>query len=103
MKMTQSTNKIIMVRPSAFGYNPETAENNTYQQRPDGDDELTIAAQAVVEFDNFVKTLQEAGVDVIVIQDSVDPPKPDAVFPNNWVSFHEDNVLISYPMFSPKR
>lgn len=103
MKMTQSTNKIMMVRPSAFGYNAETAENNTYQQRPDGDDELTIAAQAVVEFDNFVKALQEAGVDVIVIQDSVDPPKPDAVFPNNWVSFHEDNVLISYPMFSPKR
>ena len=91
-----------MVRPANFGFNPETAENNFYQQKDDRDSiEINRIAQS--EFDGFVSLLQEKGVDVLVVEDTALPKKTDAVFPNNWFSSHQDGKLVLYPMFSPNR
>lgn len=98
----QTTSHIIMVRPAAFGYNVETAANNTFQHSPkEGQDETRDAA--IDEFDNFVSILRKEGVEVNVIQDTRFPVKPDAIFPNNWISFHEDGTVVTYPMYSPLR
>ena len=92
-----------MVRPSNFGFNAETAENNAFQSR----DQLLSGAEmrknALIEFDRFVAKLRDAGVDVIVADDTAAPVKPDAVFPNNWVTFHQEGHIITYPMFAPTR
>jgi len=99
----QTTRHILMVRPANFAFNEETAANNAFQSR---DQRLTpdeMSRNAIQEFDGFVQKLRDAGVDVIVAQDSAQPVKPDAVFPNNWVSFHEDGTIITYPMFAPTR
>ncbi|MCL6259115.1 arginine deiminase-related protein [Aquiflexum sp. TKW24L] len=100
--INQTTSKILMVRPANFGFNPETAENNFYQQKDDRDlaEIRTIARR---EFDGFVSLLQEKGVDVLIIEDTDLPKKTDAVFPNNWFSTHDDGKLVLYPMFSPNR
>lgn len=102
IKPQQTTQHLLMVRPTYFGYNPETAENNTFQTQ---DNTLTtpqIREKAVEEFDEFVALLRAAGVDVMVIDDP--PPKAtDAVFPNNWISFHDNGTIITYPMFATNR
>lgn len=103
MHSAQTTSHIMMIRPASFGFNEETAVNNAYQHKPEGEDAAGISARAREEFDRFVAVLQAEGVDVVVLADSEKPEKPDAVFPNNWISFHRDNVVITYPMFSPKR
>lgn len=99
----QTTDTILMVRPARFGFNEETAANNAFQtnDRSRSQSEIEQAAQA--EFDGFAERLRACGVHVIVAQDSPEPAKPDAVFPNNWVSFHHDGHIITYPMFSPLR
>ncbi len=98
----QTTSRVIMIRPSAFGFNVETAANNTFQHKPVEGQEA-IRNKAVLEFDNLVSLLRHEGVEVRVIEDTVDPVKPDAVFPNNWISFHENGTVVTYPMFSPLR
>lgn len=98
----QTTSTILMVRPANFGFNPETAENNFYQQS-DNRPAAEINALAQKEFDGFVAMLRDQGVQVIVEEDTSQPVKPDAVFPNNWFSTHPDGRLILYPMFSPTR
>jgi len=99
---TQTTSNILMVRPANFGFNPETAANNFYQQQ-DKRNPQTINKIAQKEFDAFVGLLEEKGVNVLVIEDTDEPKKTDAIFPNNWFSTHEDGKLILYPMFSPNR
>lgn len=89
-----------MIRPANFGFNPQTAVNNTFQNEVEILDSSTLAQQ---EFDGAVATLRQAGVEVVVIDDTPAPIKPDAVFPNNWVSFHPGPQAIVYPMFSPNR
>lgn len=91
-----------MVRPKAFGFNPETALTNTFQQPP-GDVLADPAAVACVEFERLVRALESEGVSVCAVDDSVHPAKPDAVFPNNWVSFHQDGTVVLYPMQSASR
>ncbi|MBN7812306.1 amidinotransferase [Algoriphagus sp. H41] len=91
-----------MVRPAQFGFNAETAENNFYQKQ-DGRSASEISALARREFDGFVALLKDQRVEVIVVEDTDSPAKPDAVFPNNWFSTHPDGKLILYPMFSPVR
>ncbi|OOG71726.1 citrulline utilization hydrolase CtlX [Algoriphagus sp. A40] len=98
----QSTATILMVRPANFGFNPETAENNFYQKK-DGRSAQEIRDLSRREFDGFVSLLRDQGVNVVVIEDSEQPVKTDAVFPNNWFSTHPDGKLILYPMFSPNR
>ena len=99
--MSQSTSVVLMVRPSHFLSNPETAVSNVFQVRHGA--EAADNARAVAELDGLVVALREAGVDVVLIEDTADPIKPDAVFPNNWVSFHADGRVVLYPMMAPSR
>jgi len=99
----QTTRHILMVRPANFGFNEETAANNAFQSRDGRLSPDTIRQKAVEEFDAFVQRLRDAGVDVLVAQDSDSPVKPDAIFPNNWATFHQEGLLVTYPMFAPTR
>ena len=93
---------ILMIRPAAFGFNAETAANNFFQSDP-GEDPVLLQQQALAEFDNMVGVLRENGINVIVIDDTPNPPKPDAIFPNNWLSTTPDGKLFIFPMFAPSR
>lgn len=100
--MQQITDTIMMVRPASFGYNEETAKNNAFQSTTDlPSDELQAKAQK--EFDAMVDKLRSKGINIVVIQDTEEPRKPDAIFPNNWISFHEDGTVITYPMYAENR
>jgi len=100
--MNQATSHIMMVRPKHFGYDPETAESNAFQVKDGADQKNSIANSAIEEFDAAVIKLQDKGVKVTVIEDTDQPVKPNAVFPNNWISFHEDKVIL-YPMMAENR
>jgi len=99
----QSADAVFMVRPARFGFNAQTAASNAFQQasRPDG--APADAAAALGEFDTVVRALQHAGIGVIVAADTALPVKPDAIFPNNWLSFHRDGSIVLYPMLAPNR
>jgi len=102
LRRQQCTDAVLMVRPLAFGYNPETAASNSFQ--PPEDPQVSDArARARTEFEQLVRALASEGVSVCAVEDSAAPAKPDAVFPNNWVSFHEDGTLVLYPMQSASR
>ncbi len=98
--MNQVTNHILMIRPVDFKFNPQTAGNNKFQKESS---ESSVQEQALAEFDGFVEMLRTNGVDVTVIDDTLEPSTPDSIFPNNWVSFHEDGSVFLYPMFSENR
>jgi hypothetical protein len=89
-----------MIRPVQFGYNAETAVNNAFQVKQAQDD---VPEKAVKEFDAFVEKLRDNGIDVTVIDDTAEPHTPDSIFPNNWISFHEDGTVFLYPMFAQNR
>lgn len=91
-----------MVRPTAFGFDPETAATNAFQQEL-GLSSEEAAARGRSEFDAAVSILREAGVLVLVMEDTAEPRTPDAVFPNNWFSTHADGTLVLYPMATPMR
>lgn len=91
-----------MIRPARFGPNPATAVSNSFQQLPDMDTGALRHA-ALAEFSALAEALDHAGVQVFVADDTPVPEKPDAVFPNNWVSFHADGRVILYPMEAPNR
>jgi hypothetical protein len=97
------TDTILMVRPARFGYNPETAENNIYQSLPPGLSPEAIHDRALAEFDGFVTRLREAGITVVVIEESGPSPSTDSIFPNNWFSTHRDGTVVTYPMWAPSR
>jgi len=92
-----------MIRPHAFGYNPETAATNTFQRPQDPRTTADAAAQARAEFERLAQALSSEGIDVCALDDTTQPAKPDAVFPNNWLSFHDDGTLVLYPMQSVSR
>src|ERR1043166_7329452 len=98
----QSTNSVLMIRPRRFYPNPETAADNAFQRESDRDsDALTLAARK--EFDAAVHTLRASGINVHVFEDTAEPEKPDAVFPNNWISTHHDGRIALFPMYSALR
>lgn len=101
--MKQTTDSILMIRPVAFRMNEQTAVNNYYQKVLDNLLPETVNAKAQLEFDDFVEKLRGVGIDVIVVDSTLDPDTPDSVFPNNWVSFHENGDIALYPMFAPNR
>lgn len=101
--MKQTTNSILMIRPVAFRMNEQTAVNNYYQKVLDGLLPATVNAKAQEEFDAFVEKLRNAGVDVTVVDDTLDPDTPDSIFPNNWISFHQNAEVVLYPMFAENR
>ena len=94
-----------MVRPKHFGFNSQTAGTNRFQQASIQDRGVSneVAHRALREFDAFAAALTAEGVGVCVVADSDSPPKPDAVFPNNWVSFHTDGTVVLYPMYAENR
>jgi hypothetical protein len=101
--MKQTTNSILMIRPVAFRMNEQTAVNNYYQKVLDGLLPATVNAKAQQEFDAFVEKLTAVGVDVTVVDDTLEPDTPDSIFPNNWISFHENGDVALYPMFAENR
>ncbi|MDQ3633017.1 MAG: arginine deiminase-related protein [Acidobacteriota bacterium] len=100
--MSFIANKILMVRPAKFGFNPQTAESNAFQKEVDLTDE-EIQENAVWEFDSMVNKLRENGIEVLICDDSKNPYTPDAVFPNNWFSTHAGGTLCLYPMEAEAR
>jgi len=101
--MNQTTNSILMIRPVAFRMNEQTAVNNYYQKVLDGLSKETVNEKAQEEFDTFVTKLRMVGVNVIVVDDTLNPDTPDSIFPNNWISFHESGDVVLYPMFAENR
>ena len=98
--MSQCADAVLMIRPARFGANPETADSNRFQRTEAIADAATAALR---EFDALARTLADAGVGVVVAEDLPEPAKPDACFPNNWVSFHADGTVVLYPMMAPSR
>jgi hypothetical protein len=99
----QSAGSVLMVRPARFGCNPQTAASNAFQHRPTPLAGNDLQATALREFDGLALALDRAGVEVLITPDSDQPAKPDAIFPNNWVSFHRDGTVTLYPMLAPNR
>lgn len=93
---------ILMIRPAAFGFNSETAVNNYFQKDKPADKKF-IHQNALKEFDTMVGQLKESGVDIVVIDDTAEPAKPSAIFPNNWLSTSPDGKLFIYPMYATNR
>jgi len=98
--MRQITDTILMVRPVAFRMNEQTAVNNYFQKDPTADN---VNERAQAEFDEFASKLKKVGVNVIVVNDKLEDDSPDSIFPNNWVSFHENGDIGLYPMFAENR
>lgn len=96
----QTTSHILMIRPSHFDFNQETAVNNSFQINS-GDQ--FVPEKALKEFDQLVDVLRSHEIDVTVVQDSPEPYTPDSIFPNNWISFHSDGTICLYPMFAENR
>lgn len=92
-----------MVRPASFGFNPETAPTVLFQREITDANRREIERRARIEFDILAGRLKESGVEVIIAEDKEELHTPDAVFPNNWVSFHHDGTVVLYPMFAPSR
>lgn len=101
--MKQTTNTILMIRPIGFRMNEQTAVNNYYQKVLENVLPSTVNAKAQQEFDDYVEKLRSYGVNVIVVSDTNDSDTPDSIFPNNWISFHEDGTVGLYPMFAENR
>ncbi|MBK8955706.1 MAG: amidinotransferase [Saprospiraceae bacterium] len=97
----QLTNRILMIRPAHFGFNNETAETNRFQSNDHSIERVDEKAKE--EFDGMVEILRNNGVEVIVFEDLRNLVLPDAVFPNNWFSTHDGNIIFTYPMFAPVR
>ena len=101
INMDQATNSILMIRPINFGYNEETAGDNHYQNKNSIIKNSNATAQK--EFDNMVKNLKQNGISVHVFQDDEKDYTPDSIFPNNWVSFHENGDVGLFPMYAKNR
>ncbi len=99
----QLTSTILMIRPAQFRLNEQTSGNNYYQQALENFDKEEIKTIARKEFDDFVEVLRNNGIHVIVIEDTEIPDTPDALFPNNWISFHSGGIVVLYPMNAPNR
>ena len=100
--MKQITNTVLMVRPAAFRMNEQTAINNYFQEELSMKNE-EINTKAQQEFDAFVDKLRKNGIEVLVLQDDKALDTPDSIFPNNWVSTHENGSIAVYPMYAENR
>lgn len=98
----QITNTILMIRPVNFRMNEQTAVNNYFMEEMDLKSK-SINHKAQKEFDAFVEALRSKGVNVIVVDDTMEPDTPDSIFPNNWISFHKSGNVGLYPMFAENR
>jgi hypothetical protein len=101
--MHQTTTTILMIRPFNFRMNEQTAVNNYYQKRIENIFPASVNAKAQKEFDTYVEKLRNFGINVIVVSDTNEFDTPDALFPNNWISFHKEGTVALYPMFAENR
>jgi hypothetical protein len=102
--LPQCASDVMLVRPAAFGFNAETAVTNAFQQAStSGTSGATVSSEAREEFGALERALASEGIDCCVLEDEAPPLRPDAVFPNNWVSFHADGTVVLYPMAVPSR
>jgi hypothetical protein len=101
--MSAKASKIFMVRPVKFGYNEQTAASNSFQNYAPEIISENIQQQALQEFNLYTDKLIKAGIEVIIFNDTLDPHTPDSIFPNNWISFHENNSMVIYPMLAENR
>ena len=101
--MSQITNTVLMIRPVQFRMNEQTAVNNFYQKTSENTLPDAVNAKATKEFDAMVAKLKKAGIHVMVVEDTKDYDTPDSIFPNNWISFHENGTIGLYPMFAENR
>ncbi len=99
----QTTSQILMIRPARFAFNEQTAESNAFQNPAAAKATEDVHAKALQEFDAMVEVLRNHAIDVTVVTDTAEPHTPDAIFPNNWVSFHDDGIVCLYPMHAPNR
>jgi hypothetical protein len=99
---TQITDSVLMIRPASFRMNEETAVNNYFQRKTE-EVHLATNHKAQQEFDAFVNLLRSKNINVVVVEDNPDLDTPDALFPNNWISFHQDGKTALYPMFAENR
>lgn len=100
--MTGLADTVLMIRPASFGFNPDAARTNA-SARPPTSADVDLQGLAAAEHAGVVEALRREGVRVELFDDTPDPPKPDAVFPNNWISLHEDGTVVLYPMCAPSR
>ena len=98
----QLASTVLMIRPVRFESNPMTAESNRFQGKTEASAEEQQEA-ALKEFDSLVDALRDKGINVVVVDDAVEPHTPDSIFPNNWVSFHGDGRVVLYPMEAENR
>ncbi|WP_456460534.1 citrulline utilization hydrolase CtlX [Reichenbachiella sp.] len=98
-----TTSTIMMIRPVQFRLNEQTAVNNYYQKALEGITPENVQERALAEFDGFVQKLRDHEVEVLVVKDTPEPSTPDSIFPNNWISFHDDGVIGLYPMYAENR
>jgi hypothetical protein len=96
----QTSDAVLLVRPASFGFHAEAAQSNAFAHASPGTD---VGVRAIAEFEGLAGKLDDAGVEVLILDDSADPQKPDAAFPNNWVSFHADGTMVLYPMATEAR
>lgn len=101
--MKQVANSVLMIRPVAFRGNEQTLVNNLFQKEANGLLPAAINAKAQQEFDAFVHQLEGVGIDVVVVEDTLEPNTPDSIFPNNWISMHDNGDVVLYPMFAENR
>ncbi len=99
---SQLASSVLMIRPTRFQSNPQTAASNAFQTESDASPAEQQRA-ALTEFEGLVSILRDAGIDVVVFDDTPGPHTPDSVFPNNWVSFHADGTVVLYPMEAENR
>ncbi len=102
LQESQTTSAVLLIRPAGFLSNPQTAESNAFQQAATLSAE-DLQTQALAEWQGLVELLQDAGVKTIVFDDTDQPAKPDALYPNNWVSFHADGTVVLYPLEAENR
>lgn len=100
MNEAQSSDAVFLVRPARFTFHADAAQSNVFANESGDPD---VSKRALEEFESLAQQLNDAGLDVLILDDSPDPPKPDAIFPNNWVSFHGDGTMVLYPMATAAR
>jgi hypothetical protein len=103
LPQSQTAGSVLMVRPAAFGANPLTAESNVFQAGDATSVDAAVRKRVDAEFDAAATALERSGVEVCMVDDTPVPAKPDAIFPNNWVSFHADGTAVLYPMLARNR
>ncbi len=101
--MKQTTSNLFLIRPFRFFSNPETSVNNYFQANMFSGNDVDVAKEALIEFDNFFKTLQSNHLNVFLFDDFEKPITPDCIFPNNWISTYQDGKIFIHSMFAKNR